>query len=142
MSSLDPKLSIPPFESTIPVGLLRDLTDKDRYLYTQLDEIGQATKWLSTQATKHQETLHELSGEVGLVKAQTFKTNGRTTAIEESLAKIDPEIATVRTAKRIVSSRYFIVGSVAFLLLGIPWLAAHAPGAAAFYSFVTGWFGI
>lgn len=133
----DDKLSIPPFASKIPDGLLKGKTDDQVFLYTQLSEIGQAQAWLVNQAVRHQEALNDLKTEVAAVKEQTIRTNGRTTKNEDTLATIAPEIETVRTTKRVVGNRYFVIAVLGLLLVGIPFLSTHAPGAASFYTFIT-----
>ncbi len=133
----DPKLSVPPFESTIPDGLLKGKPDDQVFLYTKLDEIGQAQTWLINQAAKHQEALNALKDEVVEVKLQTTRTNGRLLKAEDTLTAQAPDINTVRSVKRFVGNRYFVIGALCFLFVGVPFIAAHAPGAAAFYSFMT-----
>lgn len=120
-------LTVPPFESKLPSELLEGLDKRDKYLYTKLDEIGQAQAWLVRQSVKHHETLEE-------VRAQAVATNGRLLAAEtdiKTLKAVDeaarPAVEAVQIAMKVGSSKWFWIAAALMLSIGLPWLVVNAP---------------
>ncbi len=130
--------SVPSFESKLPAELLTGKSEDEKYMYRTLDSIHQSQKWLTGQVVKNSDVLLDLKNEIAEVKAQTIKTNGRTTANEGAIVGMQPEIETVKLVKKVVSSRYFWIGAGALVVFGVPWLAVHAPGAASFFHLLFG----
>ena len=131
MSSSD---SVPPFESTLPPELLEGLDERGVYLYTSIAAIGQAQTWLITRSQEDRGALNDLKSEIALVKEQTLKTNGRTSATELKVAVLenDPGVQLARIGAKLVRSKMAWAGMILFFLVGLPWLGTHSASVIAF----------
>ncbi len=125
------KLTIPPFQSTLPPELLDGMDERGRHLYTKLNEIGQAQAWLMERKVEDTKTLDD-------IKTQVMKTNGRLLVAESKLADAEVPIKVVKTGIALAQNKWFWVGVAAFLFFIAPWLAVHAPSPAAFFTAVFG----
>ncbi len=113
--------SVPSFRSTLPPELLKGQDEHRQYLYTKLDEIGQAQKWLIDKSVEHRQILEE-------VKAQTIKTNGRVTASENKLVALEADqgLQLARVGASLVRSKVFWGITIVFVLVVMPWVTVHA----------------
>jgi len=90
-------LKKPSFQSNLPEYLLKDASDKDRYILEHLNVISQTSNWLIDETVKQSEKLESIEN-------QTFKTNGRVNKLEE-MNPLDKD--TNKELKQIVSIKVF-----------------------------------
>lgn len=127
MNSLNERrVTIPPFQSKLPPEFVDGLDDRGKYFYTKLDEIGQAQTWLIERKVEDGHILDE-------IKTQVYETNGQLTQAKIDIvglkaAQKDAELAldTVKLARKVVWNKWFLIGTVAFFTLGVPFLASHS----------------
>lgn len=119
-------LTVPPFVSKLPPEFIEDLDPRGKYLYQTVDEIKQAQAWLMQRAVTD-------AGTLDAVKAQTEKTNGRLLTAEGEIKEIkhrqteaESALKIVKLTKKIIWSKWFLIGTVAFFTIGVPWLGAHS----------------
>lgn len=127
--------TVPPFETKLPTALLKDLDDRDKYLYEEADKTGQKLEWLMNLSAEKADLL-------AAVKEQTDRTNGRVGALEISVSQIREEtrlpIKVTQVAAVLVKSRIFWGATVFALAVGLPWLVVHAPSAQSVLTWFSG----
>ncbi|MEK6885106.1 MAG: hypothetical protein AABY22_36075 [Nanoarchaeota archaeon] len=101
-------LQVPKFESNIPIHLLKDSTDKDKYILEALSKLTNQGDWQNETLCQ----IHDLSA----------KTNGRVTRIEEWKTEIHVRLKKVEFIRKMLISKYFWFGLAVFLFLLYPWI--------------------
>lgn len=112
-------ITVPPFESKLPPEFLEGLDDRGKYLYTEIDKMGQAQKWIIERTIDSHATQQE-------IRTQVYETNGRLRKAEGEIKSIQGDIAAVRFAKAVITNKWFWIGSAAFLVFVVPWVVTHA----------------
>ncbi len=126
--------STPPFASTLPPEFLEGLDARGVFLYKSADEARQALKWLVEKRHETDARLDFIQRDLSEVKAQTTKTNGRTTVTEAKVAAIETDqgLHFARVGAVLVRSKLFWGGIAVFVLVGLPLVVTNAPVVIAF----------
>lgn len=122
----DKPLTVPPFASQLPAEFIESLDERGKYLYQTVEEIKQAQLWLMQRAITDAGTLDE-------VKAQTTRTNGRLLVAEGDIKDLthrqneaDSALKIVKLTKKVMWNKWFLIGTVVFFTVGVPWLSMHS----------------
>ncbi len=125
---MDHKLTVPRFESKLPAELLAEVKDPtQRFLFSKLDEIGQAQTWLISQTVTQNAKLDS-------IETQCLRTNGRVSKTEQDVIALQADheplqrtVATVEWFKSLPKSRTFWICAIVVMVWGLPLLVTHAP---------------
>lgn len=103
------------FDADIPDFLIKDLSDKERWLYTSIGKSAKINDYLLKKVDEYGIDLSEI------VK-QTKITNGRVNKLDEFSKKNNKDLEFLIFVKKAICNKYFLiaVGFVAFVSVRFP----------------------
>lgn len=106
------------FEPDIPEFLLKDLSDKEKWLYTSIGRSAKINEYLLEKAKEHGEKLAS-------VETQTKLTNGKVLKLTAYADKNNKDIDQVLFWKRAFVNKYVLIGIgvIAFICIKFPAIA-------------------
>lgn len=133
----------PSFKSDIPPHLLENATPQDRWIMENMSVLTQKSDWLADEQIAQSSSLESLKTEVSEIKAQTTKTNGRTSTNETDIANLKREIKAhdtvvgpLKAFGGIMTKKWTWIAIAGFFLFVYPWVLEYkAPIIKAIFSF-------
>jgi hypothetical protein len=119
-------LTRPKFESSVPEYLLKDATEKDKFIIEQLSIIGQQSNWVIDETIKQSEKLESVdtkvsytNGKVGAAILQIKALEDKNTADREQEEQVRQIVKTKKFIEKFIYNKTFWIGFAVFVFFGV-----------------------
>lgn len=111
----------------IPLSLINDLDEKEKFLFQSVINLGKGNRRLEIVTNEQTKTLEKIYEQALLTNGRSLRNEENIKKINEKLENITPDIETVRTVKKVVKTKYFWVAMGVFVFGVIPFVSAEFP---------------
>jgi hypothetical protein len=107
-------LTKPSFDSKVPEYLLKDASDKDKYIIEQLSIIGQQSNWVIDETIKQSVKLETLDEKVSYTNGSVNEHKKLISELNETKEDVNQIVSVKRFVCRYLLNRYSIAVSFVF----------------------------